>query len=389
MLLVLASCTDKSYSGSVSYMLSGYDPYPVLVSVGAVDQMETKGQGAVDSQGGWLAEDEDIYVYAFRYDSPTFAAKSFYDNTQCLVDASYPEAAYLNGGRHARVNKDNPFIIWNKDAEPLFYPTGADPYIFYAYYVDDCVVDDERIVRSDDAIVIPLEIDGTQDVMSAMSEIRDAQYQDKGFGTTEIQSLKNRSFSAYTANRNIHPAIYFHHHLVRLSFEAYPAREEAESVCIQDVSVSTRTKADFTVVHRDPSRIGMDFSGDDTLTEIHLPEADMSELKEDEYWLKWNPAFEHLDIYQRDCIRFGGSLLVAPAASYKSVITVKEVLAGRDYIKPLKMDILSPDGFKAGNHYVVRIAVYGSMAVQADVTLEAWTEGEDIIGDPDMEMEEK
>lgn len=146
---------------------------------------------------------------------------------------------------------------------------------------------------------IDVKIDGARDLMTAKAELTEKQLNRDGFTDEDRKALKDFAFSSYTANRNIHPVMQFHHHLVRLCFFIYAGQEASEKVCVKKITVKSKDDAVFVVAHRDAEKMGLDFSRDGTPVELALTEKDGTPLDRNKYKPIYDPdkagkdAFEH------------------------------------------------------------------------------------------------
>ncbi len=369
MICLLASCNLEPYMG---YTDTIYEPIPVLLSVGTSTAGNTKAGGSIDSENIWSWKDAKVHVYSFSSDAETFGHCSTDGDDKCLIDGAADGCS--QAGRVAMVDEQTRHLIWECEDSYPHFPVGFDSYDFYAYYIDDCAVEASDIVREKDYIQMPVTITGAQDIMTGRAELGEEYLDELGFDEQQKQSIQESMYSAYTAHHGVHPELYFKHHLVKLTFEAYTAREEAVNVTIQEISVKSRTNAVFTAVHRDTTMVGLDFSGDTDKESLYLMERDYkSILTRDKYRMSWSDADESLSVYDRTPLKLGGALLVAPEESYVCTLLIKA--KEMDDI-PYEFEINSPDGeFLEGNHYVVRLAVYGKFAIERDVVVMDWADG--------------
>lgn len=381
--MLLFSCTDRAYTGTVDEELVGTASYPVIISVGTPEDVISKGSGAADFDDGWMWDDACVYIYAFsRNEGTSFAVRSENDRMSCLVDAS-SDIPGARAGRRAGVNSLDSYIMWAEGADEIFYPEGTAPYDFYAYYLDDFEPSDDDILRTDDLVSIPVVIDGSRDLMSARGRLSESQLAGGNFSESDRLNIANYAFSAFTANRNIHPVLNFRHHLARLRFEIYPGQQEAERIYIEKISISSRTDAVFTVVHKDEERIGLDFSGGNSYSELFLMEEDgRTPLRQDYYTTEWDADFSG-DVYDRPKVVVGGSLLVAPDTEYECTVYMKEILSDSNVRHSANTVVLnSSEGeFSGGKQYVVRIALYGLSDVECSVSLVPWGNGGGLVVD--------
>lgn len=400
----------------------------------------TRGSGAVDAEDDRPFGDVDVYVYAFRQDAGSFAptaasrasaessaATSAASSTasassssaagDCLIDASIDDSAE-RGGRKARYDGSDPYLVWTESDAELTYPTGKVIYDFYAYYIDDLVIPSSSVTRSADEICFPLTIDGSTDIMSGAAALDESALDASQFSADERGLIKKYAFSAYTARRNVNPMLEFTHHLTRLRFEMYPAADH--KVTINSISVKSANSAVFTVVARDRDRIGLKFSG--AKTPLALAEADGTPLKQDSYSIDggWDPD---MPLYKRDKVLVGGTLLVAPDSRYEVAIEMTEEIVNsgsvRKYVTKADVDITLPDPATgssggstadsatdseagseggsasgsdgnrrfAGRQYVIRLAMYGKMDVRPYVSIESWGDGGEIKIDTDEDVD--
>lgn len=390
---LLLSCTDNSYRGTEGSGLSN-EPIPVRVVVGDPDNMfVTKGHGAVD-QNAEFWKGSPIYVYAFKKDLLTsFDVTSAEDSWNCLLDGSIDRPGSLSG-KIAQIGELDSWASWQ--GQIVYYPMSTQPYDFYAYFIDDMTVPESSINRSPDKITMPVEIDGSQDLMSAKAEFDESYYNLDGYTEEEKANLLNYSFGAYTAAQQIEPVIYFKHHLVRLCFDFYAGYTEStgKQIYIDSVKVRTRTRGDFTVVSRHTEEMGVDFSKD-TRSDAQLPYLklkDRNGAKLEPQLLP--PSADDVNmgnIYNEvEPMRFGESLLVAPDDEYQVIVYLTEQLRNGRFTRYSSVLNVKPGTgtFKSGNQYNLRYAIYGVTEVNVSVSLTEWwdggslTVGEDVDNPP-------
>ena len=186
-MLMLFSCTDKSYRGSADTQFSPEESRLVIMSVGNTDNIILKGSGAIENGDYDVWDGKPIYVYAFKRDLMTsFAATSMDDSESCLIDASRDELGSL-AGKRAKVGMLDAYVVWDGIEKAVYYHPGNYPYDFYAYYIDNMEVPSEQISRTDDSVSFPVEIDGSTDFMSAKAELTEEQLYRQDF-TDEAES---------------------------------------------------------------------------------------------------------------------------------------------------------------------------------------------------------
>lgn len=376
-LLSVVSCIDGAWVGIVEDELeddANAAPAPVVVGIGKT--AIGKSSGAVDPEEDNGFSDANIYVYAFNKTTDAPFTSTSKDNPKgCIIDAMC-DGDRTNAGRKAYINQAESFVSWPDAAEPVFYPTGVDAYDFYAYYVDDYVPTGIR--RYSDRIVIPIVIDGSMDVMSGRAEYNPAAV-NPIFSQAEKKLISERAFSAYAARRDIHPFLFFRHHLTRLRFELYPATEDSHTCYVNSLAVNSKADGMFTAVAKNIDNEGIDFSGSSSYSALPLCEKDGSPLQQMTYHPKEEADYTK-PIYERPAVQVGGTLLVAPDDKYKVMMDFFED-KGQGYFTDYEFDITSKSGFKPGQQYVVRIAVYGKTQMEFSVDLEPWGTGGNIILD--------
>ena len=248
--------------------------------------------------------------------------------------------------------------------------TDGHPYDFFAYYIDQDTAD-EDISRSKEDVRIMMDIDGHQDVMSSYATLTEEQLSRPGYTEFDKIELETYSFSSYSAKRNIHPVFYFKHHLTRIDFEMSAGSFESENIMIDSIVVQSKTKAIFTVAHKNPSNMGLDFSISRDYKGLALPEADGSKLRLD----TWHPIMGEDGNPVRT--KIGGCLLLAPDKKYQLSVHVKENKPDGSVLRyENRLSLSSPEGyFGEGNQYAVHLTVYGIAEIAINVELKKWQEG--------------
>ncbi len=351
----------------MDYTESVYHPAGIKVLLGQKNSLESKASGAIDTEEFWKWKDTQIHIYAFRKGSNDFSVKSA--GSCCILDGTADGCP--NAGKAAMISGGNDFITWKECESTPTYPEGTDPHDFYAYYIDDCQIDDSDITRDVESIRMPVTITGVQDLMTARAVISEDQLERLGYTRKEKEILMEASYSAYSANVGVHPELHFKHYLVRLDFEAYPARSEAADIWIQGLSVESRTEAEFTVAHVDTSKIGLVFAEGQEMTPLHLMEKDcQSVLIQDKYNVPWEEADDSKPLYERSCLPIGGSLLLSPEKSYNCTVMMQD---NHNNNIRYKFNIKSAAGtFESGKQYTGRLGIYGRNKIVSDVVIRDW-----------------
>ena len=386
LLALVTGCTDNSYDGVLpdgSSVYTGEDSeqLPVLLAMGIPDEIMTKGSGAIDYDIEFPWKDKDLYFYAFLRDMNTsFATLSSEDDRYCLIDGSVDAEGSLFGQR-ARKNLYDAYLNWMGPDRTVIYPALDLVYDFYGYYIDDARIIGD-VERTDYAVRFPVEIDGSQDLMSAKAELTEEQLAGTSFDEEEKGQILAHAFSQYTAKRDIHPTFLFKHHLTRLRFEIYSGMPKSEDIYVDSILVSSKSKCVFTVAHKNAESMGLDFSLFDGYSMLRLTERDGSALLQDTYHPASGSDYS-LPVFDREKVEVGGSILAAPDTEYTINLHFKETTeSGRVQEHNNVITIEHSSGrFLAGNQYVVRVAVYGLMDVDVTVGLEPWEDGGSLVID--------
>lgn len=388
-----AGCADDSYHGAAARYRDDTLPMPVNVFVGEPVKAETKGHGTVDFKDGTGFEGRYIYVYAFNRLAGTDFSKTSANPANCLVDGSKDEPGSI-GGKQALLSDLVSYAEWTGSDTPL-YPQGemkSVPYEFFAYHIDTIKLARENIHRTSDNINIDLTFDGSIDIMTAHSvydeepennepeeeseEEQPAEPETPEGDGTKADGESLRGYSYDTARRGIDPVFAFEHKLVQLVFEAEAGVIESrreKTLTVQDVKVESLSKANLTVAYKPGwTGDGISFDGNSTDT-MQLREKDGTEIPRDHYVIQNPPPTD-----DTPPLRVGGSLLVAPQQSYKANVTVREVSAAGEYEDVNPIDIEFPEGFNIGCSYLVKLKLFGYMAVETTVELVPWQYGGEI-----------
>ena len=96
--VLLQSCTDNSYRGTIDIAGVSDEPMPVIVVVGNPDNMFiSKGSGAIDNETE-VWKNAPVYVYSFRKDLNTSFDRTSSENAvECLVDGSKDRDGAMSG----------------------------------------------------------------------------------------------------------------------------------------------------------------------------------------------------------------------------------------------------------------------------------------------------
>lgn len=382
-IMSLCGCVDDSYHGTPD-SLYGDDSVdiPVIVALGDPVSGIVKGAGAIDKHEEW--DGSSIYVYAFAKDADvSYKSTSSTDPLCCLVDGSKDKSG-SKAGKKASLDAMDYYAIWEKSDVSLNYPSGENKkstYDFFAYYLDDIQVNESEVRRRDDAVVLDVEIDGTQDLMSSKAAISPKQL--GAFSEREQAYLLENQYSYYTAQRDIVPAFVFKHHLVRLEFEIHAGvmLGDTKNLTIHGLEVESKCNAFFTVASKSSEEMGLVFK---EKTKIMPLTEDGGAPLNDGYIVNVRPS----PATPEQIFKLGGCLLVAPSMEYDAYIIMSErtsdgtlsISRGRT---PITISYPSGGHFQGGNQYKVKLVIYSANNVSASVEMQPWHHG----GDINMDME--
>ena len=386
-----AGCLDDSYTGTVfveEEMEEGA-LHEIRMTIGGAAQ--TRGSGVIGDVSSFAGK--DFYVYAFNRDTKTdYSTVSATDSLRCLVDGSYDDPESLMG-RRAYWNPATEVVEWGVGESPIYYPMGENEghdFDFFAYYLDNIEPANEDIIRSNDDIKINIEIDGSQDLMSAKAKPTKAQLEDILDKQGEVAMLLQREhcYSYYTASHNLNPNFDFIHHLVKLDFKLVPGGTPGmtKDVTVEKIEIRTKHKATFTVADKyDDNRLGLKFQED--TTRLALKERDGSEYKP-----RLISTVNKVGAVTDGIVDDLGSLLVAPDVEYYLYIVLGEVQGDR-VLESKENEKVIYQGteedkieFTAGNEYLITLTIYGQMDVRVSADIGEWDKGGDYEYDYDDDM---
>ena len=377
-----------------------------------IANVETKANGSVDAWGG-----QDLYIYGLKRikvgdgSKSLFKSKSgytFIDNVKAAAPASGIEGAL-------EVKKKN---------EEYFYYEGTSTYDFFGYYVDDAYMTGDNTpttpvpeVRSfnsdaDSAFVLPIKINGGQDIMLAKASAdyafgkvtepdKTTYWTDNGQSTWD----KKYAFSAYSARRKVKPYLVFEHQLAQIQFNVKSgttftegASQVSPQLYIQSVEFTgVNTTADLYIASSSTeNRYKEGIHDEGNKGTIVVTEAEGTGDPASVKRVKLVPV----KVPNKDAKdKIGAPTMLFPAENYEvniklaqdgtepQIVTCKldpkniKVTDGENWITP---DPLKTS-FEAGYKYNVIVTVYGLEKIDVTVELEKWEDG----GKADIDTDEK
>ncbi len=384
------ACSDNSYKGYTAEIKEPEkEGIPVIISVGnpELNDVITRGTGAIDQTDNTSWYDAYIYIYSFKRDmTADYSVLSIDDDEMCLIDASI-SGNRSKLGRKAKINEHETYVSWIDDETSVFYHTNNLPYDFFGYYIDDIEINENDVIRNKDGVQLKVKIDGTQDLMSARANLTDEQANRKDFEDEEKANIKDWYYSFYTAQRNIQPVMIFKHHLSRFIFQIYPVTAKANNITVDEVRIKSKREGLFTVAHNTTGNMGVDFSADQPYETLFLTENKGKQLSPGTYHTDYHGDFSE-SLYERPFVRVGESIMLPPnETEYQCSVLLKEVIDGKEHTYESLLTLTDGnEAFKPGTQYIVKLGIWGLQDVTVSVTPEPWQDGGSVTVDPDKDF---
>lgn len=432
-ILMLAACND-SYptiiSNDGSYIGNGetYSRTPIMLFVNEQNYFSitaTRGTGVFAEDKVGKYENSVFYVFAFRDGGDLQGALSyetdlrrtvfsgrqgFYDvyRSDCLLDGP----GYLLGMPTLLGKAHNGTLEMQTDSNFYYSARYQDVgYNFFVYHLDSCEVVESNVHRQEDRIYYDITIDGSQDIMAGFApkltrEVLEDKMSDGHLAISSVDQekiLNIGNYSTFAAHRGVNPVVQMNHLLTQMQFFAYPGDESADSIRIKGIKVESKYKGAMTVASRNTDDIGLSFYDDRKFIELRDSSDGKHQcppLKEDGYVVHWNKENGDEQWQQRDSLRIGGCLMLAPDSLYTLVLTYEQTIdkgSGGMEVKTLESHYrLHADKtsfyydqatgkyiFKPGYVYTIKIVVYGLQDIEVSVGFTPWQNGGDVNLDPD------
>ena len=229
---LFASCSSDDVATSEARQIAAIDdnaPAKVELNVGSIGAtVETRGTGSVgiaaDGTTGYGWAGQKFNAFMLEKGTMKYAHMTYQDATTPFVFLDDPTDATVKNGKGAEFTTPDqngsgtttPTPVGLTTGLEVYYPTLGE-YDFWAYRLDDAYkggaitgYDDENA----DAIEIPFEIDGTQDIMVAAVT---PDY--TGLTPAEQTECEAKLYSAFTGRRGVKAQLDFKHQLTRLTFK--------------------------------------------------------------------------------------------------------------------------------------------------------------------------
>lgn len=392
---MMASCAkdktialDNGADGTPEEIILGAGQYlSAEVEQGQPMKAASRGIGSVGdlaatNKNNWNGE--TVYVYGI-------VSKLIGDEQSTITgDAQFAingEAATAPAGTPgATVTSTLQWAKAEATADKHFYYDGNNLYDFYGCHVDDAAeATAMKIPTGTDLATngfsVPVEINGTRDLMVAMPDkSKDIE------GNLEVTTTDNL-YSAWSSRRGVKPNLVFKHVLTRLTFKAKcgDASAPAQPVKITSIQVTGAiSDGTLTVIPANSGTQGFVAGTTTANFALMAPASAPDKSKELETFLGKEIANTG-DAF----VQIGVPMMLVPGGEYTIVITTEQDMNNNSTIDAnekgtITKKITYTGGFVAGTNYNINITVYGLQEIAVNATLTAWNEaGEDIEIDPD------
>ena len=354
---------------------------------------------------GWA--EQDLYIYGFQRiksgDQTVIDYESLVENVSTpFINNVKAKAPAASTSEPATPVLSGPIEV--KNGEQPFYYSGTTTYDFFGYYVQDAAGTDPKpkLNGNKDAYELPITIDGTQDIMTAVADHTYAC--DKKFGATPGTRPEGwndyYAFSAYAARRGVHPYLVFKHELTQLNFKVTSGTKftNETQLHVTDVTIkAVPSKATLCVAGATPG-VTVDMTSSDTETnsivDLKVKKSDDADLVP----VKVPTATGDNPPYVAPAADpVGQSVMLFPDEEFVVWITIAqgitessptptatEVIKRTINISEISQaSELSLSKFDAGYAYDITFKVYGLESVDITAELTKWKKGGSIEIDTD------
>lgn len=450
-MLTACSSHDDLTEGNgekVDASVSLQDQIKLGVSTGAIKAM-TRGTGTIGSTevaaNKWAGQ--DLWIYMMQKGTVKPATFSYTDNDN---QPTQEFAIFENKKVTAPIGETSGLV---SDNDVRYFPL-AGQYDFWGYRIDDAASmtsgapttkyvtangteDKENAVK----VIVPFEIDGSQDVMVGKADIQDK----------EKELVGDNYYSSYAARRGVQPNITFQHLLTRFTFTVVAGNESTagykkvtnattdlvlsdnqEAAKVEGIAIASQTKGNLVVAYNTPKEgesapelIEWE-TENNPLVKLNLKqrkvvaeagkELDNSQL-EDLKAISLTGTVKESNVigddessttvksFEGTPINIGEALLVkAGQSEYPLYLTIsQEINTTKDgglkkMLQTLKTTIKAsdikvvdseaqPTTFEAGKSYNIVIKIYGYERIEITATLIPWKDGGKIDKDTDAETD--
>lgn len=366
---------------------------------------------------GWNLQ--DLYIYGFQriksgeqtvidYESLVknessgeFESKPFINNVMAKAPAAPAQTEESPAGP-----KLSGTIEVKNGTEPFYY-SGTTTYDFFGYYVQNAAGADPKpkLNKNKDAYELPIKIDGTQDIMTAVADHTYAC--DKAFGkdpgsTRPSGWNDDYAFSAYAARRGVNPYLVFKHELTQLNFKVTSGTvfTDKTQLHVTDVTIkAVPSKATLCVAGATPG-VTVDMTSSETETNSIV---DLKVKKSDKDVLEpvkvptATTSGEPSTIVVPTADPVGQSIMLFPADEFEIWFTIAQGITkenptptATEVIKrTIKISSITQPSeqkltqFEAGYAFDITFKVYGLESVDITAELTEWQTGGSVVVDTD------
>ena len=357
---------------------------------------------------GWAKQ--DLYIYGFQriksgdqtvidYESLVDGvSKPFINNVKATAPAastSEPSTPVLSGA-----------IEVMNGTEPFYY-SGTTTYDFFGYYVQDAATGPSALNDSKDAYELPITIDGTQDIMTAVADPTYAC--DKVFGKGELSTRPSGwqdkyAFSAYAARRGVNPYLVFKHELTQLNFKVTSGTvfTPQTQLHVTDITIkSVPSKATLCVAGATPGvKVDLTPSTEtetNSIVDLKVKQSDDADLKPVKVPTA-TASGEPSTIVEPVADPVGQSIMLFPAEEFEIWLTIAQGITDEEHPTPTATEVIQRtinirnitqaveptlDKFGAGYAYDITFKVYGLESVDITAELTQWQTGGSVVVDTD------
>lgn len=379
------SCSnDEDIAGNGSF---GADEnnVPIMLSMtkGTVD-VTTRGTGAVgEDNNSWRGEKLNVYML----DRANFELATGYNN-----EAIFDNAVVTAPGSTDQNN------IYADYGISKYYPMSGN-YNFFMYHADDAATAEPAKNAEGTQYVLPITIDGSQDLMIAKADMTAAEKT----AFEQHDATVSRYYSAFSARKGVQPHFNLQHLLSRLVFYIEPGNKNVSDknedgtnyygVTVESIKIkNVNTSAEF-IVAWDGNAPTSYIVNESNPTEVSLKElvAGQTEAHELAAFTPVKPTWDDAED-KAVSTRVGESLMLFPASEYELEINMtQKPAADRELIPFTHRQILkvpaASASFEAGKQYNVKFVVYGAEKVDLSLELTGWEEAGDIKADFDTKID--
>ncbi|MBP5539915.1 MAG: fimbrillin family protein [Bacteroidales bacterium] len=352
-LIALSSCSKspivtEAQSVDPDEVFAETDLYPITFSSNVLaTKAKVKGSGSIDT---W-ADTMGLHIYGIKRDA---------DNNLDLVEGiqiNNVVASAPDGVESGEIEVWDPALSTELEKVPFYYDNSGC-YDFFGFYIDDAFVEgqeDPELDTDEGTITLPVQINGTQDVMLA--------YADRVAAVEGTSINPNKLYSAYGVRKGIIPDLKFAHQLSRFIFKVRKGTVNGEAqpgaVYVNSLAVDSYSNGLLTIVGEDR---GLAVADDDALVFLNLTNR--------------GQALSQTLVEGLDAQTLGESVMVFPG---RERYNIKVDLANDKTSQLNNMFFDIEGGAIAGKSYVITITVYDIEEIKINVSLTEWDTDTDPI----------